>query len=533
MRQTIFVYTVTLLLTATALSKEAVNPTPGATTIVSATEASCSAFATADLSGILDAPTQLMSATSVKAGEDLPAYCQVKGYITPNVGILMALPMAWNGKFMQEGCGGHCGVLDEDFTYSCRGPLRKGYACIISDAGHKGTGGDGLWAYHNLQAKVDWGYRAMHVTALAGKAIAERFYNQKPSRSYFAGCSTGGRQGLMEAQRFPSDFDGIIAGGAPVDLATLYMSYVWGIRATHDASGQPLLADRELKLVTDAAVAKCDKDDGVKDGIISDPLRCRFDPAELACSTSHPSECLTAAQVDAVRKVYEGPVTSTGRKLSLGGPAPGSESGTWQLTYVGRNGQPSGTASIISSGFKYLFFWPEPGPAWEFKDFDFDRDYQRMGMMGALSDANNPDLRQFKAAGGKLLIHVGTNDLGMLLRSDIDYYETVERTMGGRQATQDFARLFVLPGVEHCGGGVGAGAVDYLSYLEAWVEKGQAPDQMLAAHLKDGHSSYQPQFPLDPNAIAFTRPVYPYPIRAKYRGRGDPNDAANFGPAGP
>jgi hypothetical protein len=189
-------------------------------------------------------------------------------------------------------------------------PLRKGYACIVSDMGHKG---------YNLQAKVDWGFRATHVAALAGKAIAEHYYQDAPKKSYFMGCSTGGRQALQEAQRFPWDFDGIIAGAPPVNLSTLYVTSAWGILATHDSNGKPLLGKADLKLVSDAAVAKCDLDDGVKDGIISDPRHCGFDPAELTCKAKQTGGCLTPAQVEAVKKVYAGPMTSGGVKLSPGG----------------------------------------------------------------------------------------------------------------------------------------------------------------------------------------------------------------------
>ena len=497
--------------------------------------ASCDGFAAADLSGIADAPTQLTSAMPVKDQDNLPAHCQVKGYVAPSVGLEMALPVAWNGKFLEAGCGGHCGTLDEIFAWSCGTALRKGYACIISDMGHKGTGSDGLWAYHNLQAKVDFGFRATHVAALAGKAITERFYHRKPAKSYYAGCSTGGRQGLQEAQRFPWDFDGIIAGAPPVDLATLYMTIVWGLRVTHDASGRPLLRERELKLLTDAAVTKCDLDDGVKDGIIGDALHCQFDPGELACSAHHSDECLTPPQIEAARKIYAGPMPATGVKLSRAGPLTGSEYHQWSLTYVGANGEPPVVEPTMANGFKYLLFWPEPGSAWDLKDFDFDRDPHRLGMIGALVDAGNPDLRNFKAAGGKLLVYDGANDYSTLTRSIVDYYEMVERTMGGREATETFMRLFILPGMEHCAGGPGADTVDYLSYLENWVEHGQAPERLLAAHLTDRefNSLSSPVFPLDPKAIKFTRPVYPYPLRAKYRGYGDPNDAANFGPTGP
>jgi Tannase and feruloyl esterase len=488
----------------------------------------CAALASEDLSTIADAPTQIISAKL--AASDAAKRCDVRGYVTPSVGFVMALPSRWNGKILQLGCGGHCGVVGESPPPGCEDALRHGYACIASDAGHAGTGADGLWAHDNLQAKIDWGYRAPHVTALAGKAVTARFYRQPARRSYFLGCSTGGRQGLQEAQRFPWDFDGIVAGSAPIDLATLYMTYVWGYRASHHADGTPLLGERELNLVTEAALAKCDADDGVKDGVISDPMHCGFRPADVACSPSRTNECLTSEQIDAVNEIYQGPATSTGLKLSLGGPMPGSERETWNSTFLS-----DGLVTLlITNGFRYFFFSPEAGAGWQYKDFDFDRDYKRFGSMEALVDASNPDLRSFKAAGGKLLMFAPTNDFSLLLRSAIDYYENVERTMGGRAATSEFARLFVLPGVDHCQGGPGADLVDYLSYLDTWVEQGHAPDRLLASHLQDAdRGPGSGVFPLDPRSIAFTRPLFPYPLRARYSGKGDPNDAANFVAVGP
>jgi len=508
-------------------------------------EAKCKMLESSDFAGLVDAPTRVLSATSVKAGGNLPAYCEVTGYVVPNVGIKLGLPTHWNGKLMEMGCGGHCGMLDlVDAKYvsaSCDVALRKGYACIVSNMGHDGMMGDALWGRNNLQAKVDWGFRATHVTAVAGKAIAERYYAQRPNRAYFMGCSTGGRQALQEAQRFPRDFNGIVAGAPPVNLSTVYMTFAWGIRATHDRSGKPLLGNDELKLLTAAAAAKCDLDDGVKDGVIADPSHCAFDPAELACKSDQARGCLTSEQIEAVKRVYAGPSTSGGTRLSLGGPLPGSEYPGWSVAYVGDHGKPAGYEVLATDGLRYLFFFPELDLAWKLSDFDFDRDSERLGVMEALYDSSNPDLRQFKSAGGKMMIYQGMADISVLPRATMDYYETVERTIGGRRETQSFLRLFLLPGVGHCLGGDGASAVDYLSSLEAWVEEGRAPEKLLSSHVKtddlnlsdlDGFHKLvrRVEFPLNPAMIDFSRPVYPYPTMARYTGHGDPRNASNFGP---
>jgi hypothetical protein len=296
----------------------------------------CENLQSEDLSAVPDAPTQLTSSSIVPSQALLPAHCEASGYVAPNVGLRVGLPFQWNGKFIEIGCAGHCGVLDDAFfARSCSDAMRRGYACAVSDSGHRGKPKDGLWGSADLQAKIDWGYRAAHVTALAGKEIVQRFYTEHPAKSYFMGCSTGGRQALQEAQRFPSDFDGIVAGGPPVKLSSVYLTFAWGIRATHDGSGKPILSNKELKLLRDAATAKCDLDDGVRDGVIGDPLHCKFDPAEMACPTGHSDSCLSPEQVAAARKVYAGPATSTGVTLSRGGPLPGSEYVPWLGTQDG------------------------------------------------------------------------------------------------------------------------------------------------------------------------------------------------------
>lgn len=511
----------------------------------------CESLQTEDFSDTPDAPTQLTSSSVVPMQAALPAHCQVSGYIAPNVGIKLGLPFRWNGKFMEIGCAGHCGILDDVFfARGCRDALRRGYACVISDSGHKGRPKDGLWGAGDLQAKIDWGYRAAHVTALAGKAIVKRFYTEDAAKSYFMGCSTGGRQALQEAQRFPSDFNGIVAGGPPVKLSTVYLTFGWGIRATHTNSGKPLLSNDELKLLADAATAKCDLDDGVKDGVIGDPLHCPFDPAELACVSGRSKRCLTPEQIEAAKKVYAGPMTSAGTMLSRGGPLPGSEyvpwlgeQTDWSSAYVGLGGKPSQYEAQIRDGFRFLFFFPEPGASWDFPQLDFDRDYLRLKVMDPIYGSSDPDLREFKSAGGKMIIYQGLNDISVLPRSTIDYYDTVERTMGGRTATQSFVRLFLLPGVGHCEGGPGASVSDYLTYLEDWVEKGQAPDRLTSSHIKLDDIAQRPDaydelgrrstFPLDPAFVEFSRPLYPYPLRAKYSGHGDTRNATNFVPVSP
>lgn len=509
----------------------------------SSSSTACAALASSDFSNLQDAPTQVMEAGVVAAVGEVPAHCHVQGYVAPQVGFELQLPASgWNGKFVEIGCGGWCGstrTKGKLYLGWCDDVLRRGYACIVSNQGHTSSreghgsqaGADGLWASNNLQAEIDYGFRAAHVVALAGKAITHQYYRTRPNLSYFMGCSGGGRQALVEAQRFPWDFDGIIAIDPSYVMST-NMTRLWNQLATRGEDGKPLLTAADRDVLHDAVLNRCDLDDGVRDGVVSAPLACEFDPAELTCQAGRQSGCLSSAQVAAVKKVYSGPTTSSGERLFYGA-MPGSERGA--------SFSAQGASFTAEEGFfRYMAFMPDPPPGWKVSGFDFDRDYRRLGMMEAIYAHDNPDLRRFKAAGGKLILAQGWDNSGSPApRKTIDYYETVERVMGGRDNTQDFARLFMMPGREHCAGGPGANAIDFISYLEAWVERDAAPEFMIGAHIdaeekiKSGDVSDFVRLPKDPSQSKFTRPIYRYPTQARYSGKGDPNDYRNFVPVEP
>jgi hypothetical protein len=499
--------------------------------------AQCESLLTRDLSRVEDAPTELLTATVQPAQGTTPAYCRVGGYVTPQVGFEIRLPLSgWNGKLLEVGSFGWGGEME---LFFCEGPLRKGYACIASDMGHKGASSSGLWALNNPQAQIDFAYRGTHVTALAGKAIVTAFYGSPPARSYMLGASTGGYQGMVEAQRFPWDFAGIVAVAPDMNgEADLSMRIVWNTRAFTGADGKAVLTPAEVQLLHRAVLDKCDMTDGVKDGLVGDPVGCDFDPRTLECHAGQSRDCLDSAEVTAVQKIYAGPTNSKGIRLSTRGVFPGSE-----LDWEASDG------AEVAEFFKYLLPGGAAGPAWKLADFNFDHDYQRLGL-GALYTDNNPDLRQFKAAGGKLIVAQGGHDAVEIPGAAVDYYETVTRTMGGLGSTQGFFRFFIVPGMKHCSGGAGAFAIDYLSYLETWVEKGVAPEKMVGAHVDsryllahsedDGKSETERiwlaavklAYPLDPTIpVTFTRPVFPYPAVARYAGQGSSNDANNFVPA--
>jgi hypothetical protein len=519
---------------APAAAPVGAGTTPAAPAAVEASDsrARCLALPAADWHIEGEPAIQLTAARVVATEGSVPSHCLLQGYVEPNTGLELRLPLGgWNGKFFHAGCTGSCGFdFDSVWGDECAYPLARGYACIVSDMGHRSGTSDGLWAWRNLETRVDFGFRATHRTAVAGKALVAAFYGNAPARSYFMGCSTGGRQGLVAAQRFPTDFDGIIAGAPVVSEAGTSMNFLWNLAALADGERRPLLDAADLALLHEAVLAASDLDDGVRDGVIGDPRRSRFDPGTLACRDGQAEGCLTAAQVDAVRKVYGGPVDSRGRPTTpTGGPQRGSEPG-WGIFLPGPDGRAPSERSGVDTTRYIMSDW---GPGWGYRDFDFDRDPARLAELEVLYSASQPDLREFRSAGGKLMIYHGWADPIVAPLGTVDYYETVERTMGGRAPTQAFARLYMIPGMKHCFGGPGAFAIDYIAALEAWVERGEAPDALHAEHLDgrhDGPSMIRP-FPRPAGEVRFSRPIYPYPSAYRYSGSGAPEQAGSYRPA--
>jgi feruloyl esterase len=490
----------------------------------------CEALTEVDFTGIEDAATQVTDARMVAATGNVPAHCLVQGYVSPNVGVRLHLPAAgeWNGNFLEASLGGYGGSTLAMVSW-CEEAMRRGYACLTHDTGHSGWNLRASWAYNNLQAEFDYGIRGHYVAALAGKALIEHYYDSAPKYSYHVGCSGGGKQGLVEAQRFPWTFDGILAM-EPSNVTATGVVIHWNALVTHDENGKLLFTDDDLDVLHQGALDACDTNDGLKDGVIGgDPRSCNFDPRVLACKAGQSSGCLSAVQVQAAQKVYEGPVTSDGEKLSQYFPwypaLPGSERGEYFTRFI----------EYKETWWRFMGFDPDPGPSWQASDFDFDRDYKRMGTMDAVVNGySNPDLRNYKQAGGKLMVVQGWEDSGLPgPQVSVDYYEMAERIIGDRETTQDFYRLFMIPGRSHCHRGDGASSGDFLSYLEDWVEKGEAPDMMIGYH-PDNESrdrNYDNSMKANtsvPEKYKFSRPHYPYPQWAKYRGKGDPNDYRNF-----
>lgn len=397
------------------------------------------------------APTYVLRATWRPATTEQGAACALEGYVNPSVVFGLLMPADnWNGKYMVRGCGGSCG--DVFLEAACRWHVRDGYACLHSDMGHRSSMVDNNWVAGNLQGLVDFGYRATHVSSVAGKAIVEAYYAARPRRSYFFACSTGGRQGLIEAQRFPGDFDGIVAiaptGTKPFDDLRPERE-VNPDAVNTGADGRPILPGRKALLVHRAVVQRCDMNDGLRDGLIGNPQQCKFDPAELQCKGTDARQCLTAAQVNVVRRYYDEIGAQRGSEFNWIGawlrPAVKPGEASKPLPWLGRG---RGDPALVDS----------------------------------LNSANHPDLRPFKRRLGKLILVQGWDDQSVLPLPTIDYYETMSRTMGGPDTTRDFARLFMIPGMDHCAGGKGATAIDYTAALDDWVEGGRAPEALIGVH---------------------------------------------------
>jgi feruloyl esterase len=452
----------------------------------------------------------------------LPAFCRVTGSIRPttdsDIRFEAWLPATgWNGKFVQVGNGGAAGSI----VHNALGEVvARGYAAANTDMGHQGSGGDFSWALGHPEKVTDYAWRSFHLLTGVGKAITAAHYGRQPAKSYWYGCSTGGRQGLKEAQRFPEDYDGIVAGAPASNWAPL-MSLA--IEVQRNLSGSP--ADRifagdglsKLALLKEGAIAACDAGDGVKDRVITDPRSCRFDPGSLACKAGETTRCLSAAEVDAARRIYRGVVDSKG-KVWFPGTGPASEL-QW-AAYV------SPQFGIGTSYFRNLV---AKDPSWSPTGFDVDRDVARIAAADGGTAAMDPDLGRFIARGGKLVTYHGTTDGLIPFGNSVNYFDSVVAKLGTARV-KDSVRFYAVPGMDHCSGGEGAFDVDWLGALDRWIETGRAPDALSGSHPAVAPS---PLGGPPAKSTPYTRPICPWPQLPKYNGSGDTTDAANFKCAAP
>ncbi len=468
-----------------------------------------------DLHSLTGYEFTIISATVVPAAAETPEHCRVTGQVLPQVRFEVSLPASWNRKMIMFGNGGFAGSIPG------RSPrrdsvLRQGFAVTATDTGHDGAIEPLASFAVDRQKLLDYAYRAVHVTALTAKRIAQAYYLDPLERSYFDGCSTGGRQGLMSAQRFPDDFDGIVVGAPVLNFTGTMISAAW--------NGKALLAGPiptgKLKLLSEKVMAKCDGQDGLTDGLIDDPRRCAFQPARdlPACAADADGpDCFTVAQIKALEKIYGGvvrhgkqffPGQPVGAEILAPGPK-GARSG-WD-GWIVRDNAPT-TAVMFSESFLRYMAFGRPDPSYDWRQLNFETDPDRMEWIHGVLDATDPNLSRFRARGSKILMYFGWADPALNPLMGIGYYQDVVERMG--PSTTDFFRLFMVPGMFHCGGGVGPSNFDALSPLVQWVEKGVAPESIVGSRMVDGKA-------------VRTRPLCPYPQVAKHQG-GSMDDATSF-----
>ena len=479
-----------------ACARVAMQSVPGATITAAQVVAS----------GQLALGAELLDSNTRRA---LPAFCRVLATLEPSsdsvIQVEVWLPAAgWNGKFQAVGNGGFNGTINYPLLAAA---LARGYAAASTDTGH--AGGGAAWALGHPEKVIDFGWRAVHEMVTASKQLITARYDRAPARSYWNGCSAGGRQGLKAAQRFPEDFDGIIAGSPGLDWTGR------AVRASQAAqlleansSARLLAADRQL--LHRGAVAACDSNDGLVDGLIDRPDRCRFDPGVLACGGAKSGSCLSAAQVDTARLLYSTAVNSK-TKRPLPGLLPGSELGWTDLGW---------SASARATGLDQLRYVVFGDADWNLSRLDFDADVVKAEEAAAAIDALDTNLTPFFARGGKLLQYHGWSDAQISPAASTQYHDRVAAALAGKADLDASYRLFMAPGMGHCRDGEGPNVFDPVDALERWVEHGQPPDRIAAAHVTNG-------------VVDRTRPLCPYPQRAVYTGSGSMDDAMNFACKGP
>jgi hypothetical protein len=500
----------------------------------SAADAACS-----DLTNFAIADGKITSAVSVKAGEaimlplfhlPLPApqdFCRVSATLTPSsdseilAEVWLPDPAKWNGKYLGSGNGGFGGSLAGPML-DMRKALDKGYATAGTNLGHetKVLTPDASWAIGHPEKVKDFAYRADHVTAELAKALIASYYGKPPQYSYFRGCSNGGHEALMEAQRYPADYDGIIAGAPANQWTHLMTNFVWNERALHATPDSGLPASK-LALIQEAVLAKCDADDGLLDGIVGNPETCHFNPTTLLCRTGDGPDCLTAAQVDALEKIYDGPVDPKTHKRIYPGFAQGSEAQAhnWDEWITGEHASQAGFGNQFFGAMVY------GDPNWDYRTFDFDNDVAKADAeLGPIINSDDPDLREFADRGGKLILFQGWDDAAVTPWGTLAYYHSIEKKMTPAKA-HDFVRLFMVPGMMHCGGGPGASTFDAVAAMEQWKEHNAAPETMIGSHFKDAIAALA-GLPTGPATA--TRTLCAYPKVSQWNGKGPATAAESF-----
>lgn len=475
----------------------------------------------------------IISARRIGAEDKIPEHCEIHGVITPEVQFWLYLPTEWNGRFYMVGNGGYAGFAPKDakpFLMRIRGGLRNGFATAFTNTGHDATYEPlGTFAYDEIQKTLDYSYRAVHLTAVTAKNLIDIYYKRSPEFSYFDGCSTGGRQGLMEAQRFPNDFDGIVAG-APVNNQTdLHIWMAWIYQALEKT---PITSKRVVDILAPSVLKVCDHLDGAKDGLIQNPAQCSFDPAaELPVCDKGRDDCFSPAEIETLKRIY-GPVMSRGKpyfpglqvgvepagilneRVVRGLKSKNDPAGSGWLTYIIDEEGGLGRMEAFADTFFKYFAFRKDDPDYDWRRLDFDKDLDKMDHVRSMLDAVETDMSTFKRRGGKIVSYHGWADGGPPAAFSAKYYKDVLAKMGEKE-TKEFYRLFMVPGMFHCDDGFGPSRFDPMTALINWVEAGVAPDSIHAEQVRDGQ-------------VVRSRPLCPYPLISKYKGSGDMNVARNF-----
>ena len=453
--------------------------------------------------------------------EGLPEFCRVAGIIRPTsdseIRFEVWMPVsAWNQQYLGVGNGGFAGSIE--FT-QLGGNIKRGFATAATDTGHQAGGEDASWAYKHPEKIKDFGWRGLHLTTANAKQLVQLFYSAPAKHTYFDSCSDGGREALMEAQRFPDDFEGILAG-AP---ANYWTALVAGGAANYQVLHNPdaYISSMKLPAIHAAVMDACDGTDGVKDGIISDPAHCHFDPSVLLCKGPDSLTCLTAPQVGFLKTLYAGSKVFPGHE-------PGAElgGGGWEAWILGQGPGSGAGSGFFQNYFRYMVY---DDPTWNPFNATVDAAFHAASEKTAQAlNSTDPNLQPFQARGGKLILYHGWDDPAIAPKNTINYYKSVEQKLGASDVSK-FVRLYMVPGMQHCIGGPGPSMLGQFGTptendgvfgaLQRWVEDGKAPDEIIASkyHLVAGKS-----------AVEMTRPLCPYPEVGKYKGSGDPNDHHNF-----
>jgi hypothetical protein len=493
---------------------------------------SCASIATlTSLAALPHYPTAIASATVVPASPGNattpanPEYCNVQGMIAPQTHFDLQLPVStWQGRYLQNGCGGYCGSVTGQTFPTCDATLQGDFAMATDDEGHvtaAGLGGAGLFAFNDQKLRTEYGYESEQALYVVAKDLITYYYGVPPNYNYFDGCSDGGREAMEMAERYPDDFNGIIAGAPEIIAGPLNAELqTWQYKVNTDTNGNAILTSAQLPILHQFVINACQGDDGVPgDGIITDPRSCHPDLSKLVCTGANTTNCLTAAQVEVAEKIYQGPEDPQGRRLYPGGLPYGSEL-AWSFFVVPLGPGPS-TNALVYSGLsqpylRYQLLAPGqlgPDPSqWQFNDQGFNEMFPAANTF----DATSTDLSAFRRHGGKLLIWQGWGDQAIPPFGTVDYYDTLTQRNGGLTSTKQFARLFLFPTVAHCGGGYANSSFDVVLPMVQWVEQDLAPTEIDSADTINGAS--------------LSRPVYPYPDIPRYNGTGNTTLASSFHP---